>query len=414
MQKSFLSRAGTCLGSVLALSIIVIAAADRQAVAEAGPVLGQERLAAGLFFPSVRTLATRELKSRFQDVLFVDVRSRFEFDVVHITGSVSVPWTGNDDEFARLAGASQDKTLVLVGGDSGDTRPFRIALSPLFQGAARPRVYEAGVLAWIDACPEKTVFMGSLPADPGRVLPDQVHGKRLLDAEAFIRAAAGPGVLVIDVRNSFQPARALHFGSTVVQRISMEAFLEAAGCRIWSEKKLLVIDDDGSRLLWLHWFLQAGGYIDLGFLKGGAASLSSFREETAGGQDLLREPMEAEAGLSGITVDQPRLRRLLLDPVLTADQKQFLLLILTRLAFENCSILRIDETAGAMQVQPIAMRTMADVLKTSGLVLYSASGNSLVFRVDPELAWKGTMAGSQWKENLRIFTETADPWRMEP
>ncbi|MFH1152819.1 MAG: rhodanese-like domain-containing protein [Pseudomonadota bacterium] len=356
-------------------------------------------LAAGLLYPSVQTLSLRELGAVFDDALVVDVRTRFEFDTVHINGSVNQPLAGDDgrDTDTDMQALSRGKSLVFTGNDALDTRPFKAALAATLGGLSPVRVLALGVLAWTDAFPDRATLMGSSPAVPGEILPDAVHRQHLLDPKDFMEAIPRPDALVIDIRNAHDRTQVPL--NAPLHPIPMEAFLEAVGCRVWSEKTLFILDSDNTRLAWLHRFLQAGGYDDVLFLNGGARTLGKDFPET-GGKDQ-----------QSISVDQDRLHRLLSDAVLSGAQKQFMILALTRITRENSAVMPLRDSAEAMGCSVTDLVAMADVLQTSGLVRYASSGDILVFRVDPGLAWKGVMKGKAWDEQVRIFRETAEPWR---
>jgi rhodanese-related sulfurtransferase len=388
----------------LTLAFLVLSAVQGRADLP-GPPGSASSLSAALLFPSVQTISLRELWNLFHEVRVVDVRTRFEFDVVHIRDSLHRPLSGDQTRDAGdgLADLARGTTLVFTGNDPHDTRPFTAALEALGQGIP-VRVNRQGVLAWTDAFPSRSVLMGSCPADPEAVLPNAVHRRRLIGPGEFPGATGLPNTLCIDIRSAYD--RAPLPGRIPVRTIPMEAFLEAVGCRVWSEKTLILLDRDSSRLPWLHRFLQAAGYDDLLFLEGGTQALGAAMPEPGPGERKLPDDDKAEASVS---VNQDRLAGLLSDAVLTEAQKRLMLLVLAGLVHENYAVMPIRGTAEAMACPATDLMAMADVLQTSGYVRYAASAEALVFRVDPGLAWKGP--GRDRENQARLFLDTAEPWR---
>ncbi len=200
------------------------------------------------FYPSVKTLSIKAFNTRLDDLFILDVRTRFEYDIIHIKGSFHLSRDKSDILISdsRIKTESLDKPVVFVGNDSSDTRPYKSALSERFQEIPTFFVLEEGVLTWAEAFPEKSVLMEVTPADPEHILPRASHAKNLLNLESFIEAASEPGALVIDARHLYAGGNALIQLSVPLQRLSVEALLEAASCGIWSEKQLLIFDDNGT------------------------------------------------------------------------------------------------------------------------------------------------------------------------
>jgi rhodanese-related sulfurtransferase len=366
-------------------------------------------LNAALLFPSVHALNSRGLWAVFDDVRVVDVRTGFEFDVVHIQGSLNrpAPAPGDPGQDDRLKDLSGGTTLVFTGNDRHDTRPFRAALDAASRGISPVRVYADGVLAWADTFPDRAVLMGSCPAAPLAMLPEEAHREKLIGYWQFLNALKEPNTLFIDIRSVYdRSAIPLAFA---VRAIPMEAFLEAVACRVWSEKTLVVLDRDDARLPWLHRFLLAGGYDDVLFLKGGTLALGGILPEV---RPSARTPATDDQAPQPMAVDQDRLAGLLADPLLTGAQKRFLLLVISGLTHENYAVMPVEDTARALDCEETTLTSMADVLQTSGHVRYASSPGTLVFRVDPRLAWKGAMGGKAWERQTALFLETQQPWRM--
>src|SRR4030042_5418174 len=63
-------------------------------------------------YPDVSIMTTEELGKRFNEVLVIDVRSKYEFDTLHVKDAVNVPLTtGFGDKLVQLR-AKHNKPFV--------------------------------------------------------------------------------------------------------------------------------------------------------------------------------------------------------------------------------------------------------------------------------------------------------------
>jgi rhodanese-related sulfurtransferase len=386
-RTAFSSILGVIL-AVIAMAVPGVARADFPEADIPGSILAVE-----LLYPSVKMISLHELNAVFDQAMVVDVRTPFEFDLVHISGSLSRPFSDDDDrdttgELELLPGKS---ALVFTGNDIHDARPFKAALAARARGIASVAVYREGVLAWADAFAHKIQIMGS----------DGEIQEHLVDFAAFLDAAQRPGTLIIDIRNAWNRTWTPAIPGSLIQAIPMEAFLEAVQCRIWSEKSLLIFDSSGSRLPWLHRFLEAKGYDRVLFLDKGVQSLDFWT--------LASKNPDSTA----ISLDQERFHKFIMGPVLSDVHKRFMLLVVSVLHHENCAILKISDGVKTMGGTVTDLFDMAKVLAEDGHVRYMSATDFLVFRVDPRLAFKGAMKGKTWNEQVQNFLSPSEPGRSQ-
>jgi len=349
------------------------------------------------FYPDVATISTNELHERLFTVTLIDIRSRFEFEVVHIARSINLPL--EDGSFAekidRLRPVREKITVVLIGNDTDCSRAFEAAMLAEARGLDNVLVYDAGVFSWLHAYPQRTRLMGQSPARLEQVLPLIDHQSRLVSFERFKQLAGEPGALVIDIRNIYQrrrvPAR------LDLRTISLEALLAAVGNRIWAHRPLLIFDADGSRTRWLQLFLRAGGFFDYVFLDGGMNALPL----------SAQEPVDAGDNES-ISVNQLHLRESLNDLWEMGQAGEFLSYILSCLRRENIAFVPAGEATAHLGISPEQLRSLSAQLAGSGQLRFFETDGNFVYQVDPLLAWKGAHKAMTWNKRVNQFHQRSD------
>jgi len=105
------------------------------------------------FYQDVDVISTVELYERLFTVALIDVRSRFEFDVVRINRSISLPL--GDRQFSsrleKLTVPGENVVVVFVGNYLDCPRPFEAAWIARTIGLRNVYVYDAGISSWLHA-----------------------------------------------------------------------------------------------------------------------------------------------------------------------------------------------------------------------------------------------------------------------
>ncbi|MGE4292007.1 MAG: rhodanese-like domain-containing protein [Desulfovibrio sp.] len=344
------------------------------------------------FYPAVQVVDTETLLEMYTTAVIVDVRSNFEFDVARINKAINAPlaYGGLLRILERLRPKDGLAPLVLYCNDPACSRAFRAAQEAVAEGWKNIYVYDAGVFAWIAAAPDKATLMGNSPASLERVIPPSLYRKHLLEYSEFERLAYDSSTLVIDIRDIYH--RDLEPKLQSIRNIPMEALLEAVTNRIWTEKRLLIFDTDGSQSRWLQYFLQANGYSDYYFLNGGVEAL-----------DHARQTRRVEVDTASVSFSQHQLQSLLTDDRLGDLERRLACYVAGRIRFDNYALLDNEETRTLLGVDEAMLFKASDRLGGLGWLLYTRVNDSLVYRINPRLAWKGEMAGKVWMTRVREF-----------
>lgn len=222
-------------------------------------------------YPDVLIVTTDELKQRFNDVLIIDVRSKFEFDTLHVLGAINVPVdkTGFGEAMLKLRDKHKKPFVFYCNGKTCHKSYHAAAL------AAKARLndlyaYDAGIFDWARAQPERTVLLGKSPIQPGDLIDEGQFKAHLLEAKDF-GARVGPNTVVLDVRDRAQRDTALfpfrEQRAELGELAKIDALIQEAKAH---NKTLLVYDEVGKQVQWFQYHLESRGLRDYYFMKGGA------------------------------------------------------------------------------------------------------------------------------------------------
>lgn len=221
-------------------------------------------------YPDVSFMTTEELNKRFNEVLIIDVRSKYEFDTLHIKDAVNVPLATNFGDKIVLLRQKFDKPFVFYCNGKTCHKSYDAVL---LAGKARLEnlyAYDAGIFDWAKAQPEKTALLGRSPIVQADVIDEKNFKARLIEPKDFA-TRVGDNSVVLDVRDRVQRDTALFpFKEQRAQLDEMkkiDVVIEDAKAQ---KKTLLVYDQTGKQVQWFQYYLESKGVKDYYFMKGGA------------------------------------------------------------------------------------------------------------------------------------------------
>ncbi len=344
------------------------------------------------FYPAVKTIDTNRFLEIYFDAIIIDVRSRFEFDVVHINKAKHAPLSEDDfiASIRRYRSLISETPMVFYCNDPACSSAFRAVLLAQAAGYTNVFVYDAGVFPLLMVAPEKITLMATTPAQPDLVISNEYYKRVRIDFEEFKKRSSRMGTMLIDIRDIYNRVHEPRLKN--VRNIPMEPFIKAVTNRIWAEKKLLIFDQNGKKTRWLQYFLQANGYSDYVFLRGGMERL-----------DLRTQAQMVTRTSSEINLNQQRLRELTMDNRLTPLDVELMILLAGTVGFENHAVIKRDRFLELLGCTMEQLDKSAKRLQDGGFLLFGKYRNSLIVHIDPRLAWKGKMSGDLWTDRVREF-----------
>ncbi len=242
--------------------------------------LGQQLLAEGFplrkKYPDLKTIETSELKSTYKDHPIVDVRSRFEFDVIRMNEAINIP-VSKSSFYNKLIRASKstDESIVFYCNGVTCAKSYKAAKIAQDKGFKNVKVYDAGIFAWAKAHNDLATLMGSTPVESSKLLSKDQFAKRTLEIEAFKKKVGESNVVLIDIRDPKQRQKTPDF-SVSPEKLDLDRFakkLEKGQLDKWKGKTLLIFDAVGKQVKWLQYHLEKNGFKSYYFLKDGVWSV---------------------------------------------------------------------------------------------------------------------------------------------
>lgn len=223
-------------------------------------------------YPSVETIELEQLRKQLDTVTVVDVRSRFEYDTLHIDGAHHIALS--DRDFAsRVASLEAETGKPLVFYCNGRTceKSYRAVVKVEHQSAVDPRSFDAGIFDWARANPDRTVLLGEPLVDAGRLLTKEKFEAHLLPPRQFGLELKSAG-FAVDARDSKERAGlALFMGwEKRIPFDNREKWDRLLAERTDPGRPLLIYDAVGKQVQWLQYLLEARGVQNYYFMAGGA------------------------------------------------------------------------------------------------------------------------------------------------
>lgn len=230
-------------------------------------------------YPDVPIMTRDDLNKQYSNVLIIDVRTKYEYNTLHIKDAINVPLGTTFGAQIHKLRENNNKTFVFYCNGRTCHKSYEAAVL-----ADRARVgnifaYDAGIFEWAKAYPERTVLRGRSPISPQDLIDVAKFKEHLIDPKDFA-ARVGPDTVVVDVRDRAQrDSQLFPFHETRLQldeTAKLNALIEDAKQH---NKTLLVYDQVGMQVQWFQYHLEGMGLKNYYFMKGGA---QGYFDETLG------------------------------------------------------------------------------------------------------------------------------------
>lgn len=235
------------------------------------PVHAQEAFPHRSAYKHVPIVELAKLRQDLDKVLLVDVRTRYEYDTLHIKGAMHIALNKTKlvPEVQKALSAA-GKPVVFYCNGTTCKKSYEAAELAIKAGIKDVYAYDAGLDAWTKAYPEASVLLGRSPI-AAKDLIDGAKFKRHVISAAEFDARVEKGAVVLDVRDLAQRDVALFpFKEKRAQLDERAKIDEAVESAKRESKPLLVYDKVGKQTRWLQYYLEQAGIKTYYFLDGGA------------------------------------------------------------------------------------------------------------------------------------------------
>ena len=229
-------------------------------------------------YPEINILELTNLKAAYDsgDFIFVDVRSKTEYDAIHIKTAINIPYANArfTGELSKAAAENSNKKVVVYGNGLDCLKSYKAAEDATYAMIPNVFAYDAGIVAWAISYPTDTMLLGvELVSTEKQLISAKQFIKRNLDFDTFKEKSASNNVMVIDARDPIQHKQELP-GLEKALHVSLDKLVQnIVNKERLKDKQLLVFDQVGRQVNWLMYYLVDKGYTDFYFLKGGATAV---------------------------------------------------------------------------------------------------------------------------------------------
>jgi len=235
-------------------------------------------------FPNAPYISSQELKAKYDkdDVIIVDVRSKIEYDVMHVDKCLNIPmaYATFVADVEKLIKENPKEIIAFYCNGITCLKSYESVQKMMEAGHKNCFAYDAGIPEWSKLYPAETIVFGKVLRDPEKqLISDNEFKKRLIDFETFKAMAAKENTIVIDIRDHIQSSGKLP-GLENARVIPLDVIIpNFVAKKAEQDKTLLIFDQVGKQVKWLMYYLQDNGYKNYYFLdKQGATSVLKKQE----------------------------------------------------------------------------------------------------------------------------------------
>ncbi len=223
-------------------------------------------------YAEVSIYSTDQLRKNFNDIFIVDVRSQFEYDVVHIQKSMNIPVASKSFVDSLIDLRPKDGTTPIVFYCNGHScaKSYKAAHKAADAGFKHIYAYDSGILDWMRASRDKTVLLGKTPAPVVKMVSEEYFQSRVVGFDAFKKKAKGKNTVVVDIRDEMQRKTTMTVSSV---ELPLDRFITELNSDRFKDKQLLIFDAVGKQVRWLQYILEDRGYKNYFFLRHGIAGI---------------------------------------------------------------------------------------------------------------------------------------------
>ncbi len=230
----------------------------------------------------VQAIDLFDLRGQLSRFTVIDVRPRFEYDILHIEGAHHVELHAPDflDQVRDLEREHGGPLVFYCNGRESYLAYRAVAQVNEEDDIGPAQAFDAGVLDWAERYSNFAVLRGvPVNEDPGALISGEAFEARLLDAQAFAdRVRQDPDAMVLDIRSPAERDEISLFTGReqTVPLTDMERLDAALSAAHDAGQALLIFDQHGQQVRWLQYHLEERGIEDYHFLDGG---LQGFYDE---------------------------------------------------------------------------------------------------------------------------------------
>ncbi len=208
------------------------------------------------------------------------MRSKEEFDVIHINKALHLPVTKADFLTSLEKVRAKDGAADIAFYCNGHTcaKSYKAAQMALEQAFQNIYCFDAGIFEWASTYPDKGTLLGKSPVATDKLISAADLNARKIEFADFKAKSAASNAIVIDLRDPFQRSKDATLAQNKnvdlagIRNIPMDRLTGLLKKGEFKDKQLLIFDAVGKQVDWLQYHLEDGGYSNYYFLAKGVLS----------------------------------------------------------------------------------------------------------------------------------------------
>jgi len=223
-------------------------------------------------FPKVKHISTETLASFMHDYIVIDVRSTYEFEILHINNSINIPLASRDFiAKVRVIEKRDDRNLVMYCNGKTCMKSYEAVLKCQNNKIKGVLAYDSGIMEWARTFPRQAILLGTELNSTKRLISNKEFKSHSISPDAFATRMANFDDIVIDIRDPYQREGISMFVGRehrvlLDQKKRIDRYIRKAK---QTGKALLIYDAAGKQVRWLQYYLNYKGLKKFYFMDGG-------------------------------------------------------------------------------------------------------------------------------------------------
>lgn len=225
-------------------------------------------------FPAVPVISMQDLFKEMDKVIIVDVRSKYEYDVINMVKARNIPVLEPDfvDRMRELRKQNPKTTIVAYCNGKTCKKSYEAVQKCRDAHISNVIAYDQGIFDWAKTYPQTSQLLGKSPVIVSKLIGKADLAKHLVGVQQFDKLVSRKDVIVLDIREPLQREGVSLFpgidkSADLDDKKALDQHINDA---LRNNKMLLVYDGVGKQVVWLMYHLEDKGLTNYAFLKGGA------------------------------------------------------------------------------------------------------------------------------------------------
>jgi rhodanese-related sulfurtransferase len=225
------------------------------------------------FYPELapKLIEINDLSKSINNYIIVDVRSPFEYSVMHIQGAINIPV--DDSKFlarSQQTYAEGGKPLLFYCNGRTCEKTYVAGNKALKGGFTNFMAYDGGIGEWAKINPQQTILLDK-PLNPSALIsPDKLEAHSLPYIDFMKRANAQPTASIIDIRSASETdGISLFPGRDIRTGFDLKKLRKAITAAKEANQTVFAYDNSGFQVMALQYLFEEMELKDYYLMKGG-------------------------------------------------------------------------------------------------------------------------------------------------